>query len=144
LKFRKATVEDAALLGELNHQLIQDEGHDNPMTAPQLARRMRGWLTGEYRAIIFEDEQGLGGYALYEEEESEVYLRHFFVARSRRRQGVGREAINHLISRVWPANRRLTVSVLARNQGALAFWKATGYSEYSLTLEIRPPSTRQS
>ena len=138
MKLRPATVEDAALLGELNYQLIHDEGHDNPMTAPQLAHRMRGWLASDYSAMIFEDEQGLGGYALYQEQEAELYLRHFFVVRNRRRQGLGRQAINLLIYSIWPADKRLTVSVLARNQGALAFWKAVGYSEYSLTLEIRP------
>jgi hypothetical protein len=31
-----------ALLAELNHQLIRDEGHRNRMTVPELKRRMRG------------------------------------------------------------------------------------------------------
>ena len=44
------------LLAALNHQLIRDEGHRNPMTEAQLARRMRGWLArGEYRAELFEE-----------------------------------------------------------------------------------------
>lgn len=35
-------------------QLIQDEGHRNRMTVAELEQRMRGWIAGEYRAVIFE------------------------------------------------------------------------------------------
>jgi len=55
LTFRPATLDDCGLLAELNHQLIQDEGHRNPMTVPQLEQRMQGFIQGEYRAVIFED-----------------------------------------------------------------------------------------
>jgi predicted metal-dependent HD superfamily phosphohydrolase len=54
ISFRTATLDDCALLAELNQQLIRDEGHRNRMTAPQLEQRMRGFIQGEYRAMIFE------------------------------------------------------------------------------------------
>ena len=43
-----------------------------------------------------------------------------------------------LLSTVWPRNKRLTVSVLADNGPAVAFWRAMGYVDYDLTLEITP------
>jgi predicted acetyltransferase len=43
-----------------------------------------------------------------------------------------------LRSEVWPADRRLTVGVLVRNTPAVTFWRAVGYQDYSLTLEIVP------
>ena len=42
VEYRVATLEDAPLLAQLNQQLIEDEGHSKPMTAPELEERMRG------------------------------------------------------------------------------------------------------
>ena len=43
MDYRLANNDDLDLLAEWNHQLIQDEGHRNRMTAPELRERMRGW-----------------------------------------------------------------------------------------------------
>jgi predicted metal-dependent HD superfamily phosphohydrolase/GNAT superfamily N-acetyltransferase len=138
LTFREARLEDCPLLAELNHQLIRDEGHRNPMTAPQLEERMRGFIQGEYRAVIFEQCGEVVAYALYRERPEEIYLRQLFVVRHRRRQGIGRQAVQILRSQVWPKARRLTVEVLVKNQAAVVFWRAAGFVDYVLTLEIMP------
>ena len=129
---------DCALLAELNHQLIRDEGHCNPMTVPELEQRMKGWLASEYAAVIFENDGEVVAYALYCEQPEEIYLRQLFVVPNRRRQGVGRQAMEILRSKVWPKHKRLTVEVLVHNPAAIAFWRAVGYQAYSLTLEILP------
>jgi GNAT superfamily N-acetyltransferase len=134
--FRKATLSDCALLADLNHQLIRDEGHRNRMSVPQLEERMREWLASEYVAIIFEDNKETVAYAVYREQPKEIYLRQLFVVRSRRRQGIGRKAIEMLRSQIWPTGKRLTVDVLVQNTAAVAFRRAVGYKDYSLTLEI--------
>ena len=136
MTFRPATLNDCALLAEMNHQLIRDEGHRNPMTVPQLEQRMRGFIEGEYRAIIFEEYGEVVSYALYREGADEVYLRQLFVVRHRRRKGIGRRAVEILRSQVWPKTKRLTVEVLVANTAAVAFWRALGYVDYALTLEI--------
>ena len=41
MTFRFSTLEDCALLAELNHQFIRDEGHGNSMTVTELEQRMR-------------------------------------------------------------------------------------------------------
>ena len=138
MTFRPATLEDCALLAGLNHQLIQDERHRNRMTASELEQRMKGWLGGEYRAVIYEDGGEVVAYALFRELPEEIYLRQLFVVRNRRRQGVGRRAVEILRSHVWPKNKRLTVDVLVTNESAIAFWRAVGYTDYCLTLEILP------
>lgn len=140
MNFRRATVDDSALLAELNHQLIRDEGHRNKMTVAELEQRMRGWLHTEYSAVIFEEKGEAVAYALYREEPEELYLRQLFVVRNRRREGIGRKAMEMLRARIWPKDKRLTVSVLVRNAAAVAFWRAVGYRDYSLTLEILPSS----
>jgi GNAT superfamily N-acetyltransferase len=140
---RRGTRADCALLGALNHQLIQDEGHRNPMTVPELQKRMRDWLRrGGYAAELFEENGELVAYALYRETPTEIYLRHLFVARNRRRQGIGRRVMRVLFNEIWPPGKRLTVEVLCANADGVAFWKAMGYREYSLCLEIMPQPHR--
>ena len=79
MTFRQATTDDCALLAELNHQLIQDEGHRNRMTVPELEQRMKGWLSGEYRAVLFKEGNEVVAYALFREQPEEIYLRQLFV-----------------------------------------------------------------
>ena len=136
--FRAATLDDCPLLAGLNHQLIQDEGHRNQMKAPELEERMRDWLSSEYQAVIFEDAGDVVAYGLYREQPDLIYLRQLFVVRHRRRQGLGRRAVEILRSQVWPKDRRLTVDVLVANQSGIAFWRSVGYTDYALSLEILP------
>ena len=138
MNFRFATLHDSHLLAELNHQLIRDEGHRNRMTVPELEERMHAWLSGEYRAVLMEKPDAVIAYALFCEHEEEIYLRQLFVVREHRRCGIGRAVVELLRSQVWPKHKRLTVSVLVNNLGAVAFWRAVGYHDYCLTLEIVP------
>jgi GNAT superfamily N-acetyltransferase len=108
------------------------------MTPQELRERMRGWLMGEYRAIIFSLESEAVAYALYKGNETEVYLRQLFVSRDRRRQGTGRKAVKILRREVWPKDKRLTVEVLTTDTPAVVFWHSLGYKDYCLTLEIMP------
>ncbi len=137
-----ATPEDAPLLARLNKQLIEDEGHSNPMTVPELEIRMRGWLEGAYAAVLFQEQGAVVAYALYRPEGEGIYLRHLFVARERRRQGVGRRALELLLTRIWPANARITVEALAHNAPALAFYRALGFRDHTVMLERRSGPAR--
>ncbi len=136
MTFRSATLDDCPSLAELNHQLIRDEGHRNRMTVSELEQRMRGWLSGEYRAVVYGDGGDVVAYALYREQPEEIYLRQLFVVRHRRRQGIGRRAVEILRTKVWPRGKRLTVNVLVANQSGIAFWRSVGYTDYALSLEI--------
>ena len=105
---------------------------------------MRGFLTEGYSAVLFELEGEVVAYALYADHPDHsdtIYLRQIFVDRTHRRQGIGREAIRLLLEEIWPQDKRLTVEVLVGNQVARAFYKAVGFREYSLELEI-PASER--
>jgi ribosomal protein S18 acetylase RimI-like enzyme len=137
MKFRHATLNDCPLLAEMNHQLLEDEGHRNRfMTLPQLEERMRGFLSGEYRAVIFEDDGAVVAYALYREQPDEIYLRQLFVVRGHRRRGLGHRAMEFLRADIWRKGKRLTVDVLLHNKSAIEFWRSVGYKDYSLRLEI--------
>jgi hypothetical protein len=138
LTFRTATLDDCPRLAELNHQLIRDEGHRNTMKVGELEQRMRTWLSGEYRAVIYEDGGEIVAYALFREQPEEIYLRQLFVVRHRRNQGIGRCAVEILRSQIWPKTKRLTVEVLIANESAVKFWRSAGYADYALCLEILP------
>jgi len=43
------------------------------MTMLELEQRMRDWLSGEYRAVIFEDGGGVVAYALYKEQKKKRF-----------------------------------------------------------------------
>lgn len=134
---REATADDLDLLAGWNHQLIEDESADNPMTVPELRERMAEWLDSKaYRAIIFSDNSQDLAYALFAESDTEIWLRQFFVDRNHRRQSHGRESMKILRSEIWPQDKRLTVEVLAHNTDAYSFWRETGYHACSIRLEI--------
>jgi hypothetical protein len=66
MRHRIAKVEDSEILGELNHQLIKDEGHRNSMRVSELVERMRAWLINDYRASVFENDSGIRCHRLLE------------------------------------------------------------------------------
>jgi predicted acetyltransferase len=137
MEYRFAMMTDLPLLGTWNRELIQDEGHRNSMSEAQLVDRMQSWLAKEeYKAVIFMKDNEPVAYVLFRENDTEVYLRQFFVARTQRRAGTGKAAFALLRSAIWPKNKRLTVEVLCLNAVALQFWRAMGYTDYALTLEI--------
>jgi GNAT superfamily N-acetyltransferase len=138
LTYRTANLSDAAWLAEWNRMLIQDEGHRNQMTVPQLEMRMRNWLSGKYQATIFEHQKQVVGYALFRLRPSSVYLRQFFVHSHHRGRGLGREAIRVLLREVWPRNLAVVVEALMHNNTAREFWKSIGFKEYSVVLEMLP------
>jgi GNAT superfamily N-acetyltransferase len=139
MNWHRAALDESPLLARMNAELIQDEGHANRMTVAELEPRMRGWLAGEYSAVLFEEDGVPVAYALFRDDEGRgVLLRQFFVARDCRRRGVGRKAFELLVSEVLPSDTRVVVEVLVENARALAFWAAVGFADYARTLERRP------
>lgn len=139
--YRFATTADAMILAPLNFQLIRDEGHRNTMDVAQLAQRMEGWLSGEYEAVLFEEDSSLVGYALFRREPEHVYLRQLFVVPELRRKGVGRAALQWLWQNAWHGVQRLRIEVLVANTVAREFWRSVGFHEYCVTMEHKCPIT---
>ena len=54
LAYRAATSADVPMLARMNQQLIEDEGHRNPMRLTELESRMRSMLEVDYTATLFE------------------------------------------------------------------------------------------
>ncbi len=125
---------DIQLLTDMNRQLIQDEGHRNLMTLPELYRRIQRWLAEEYRALIIQDDAMVIGYILFRRDTDWLYIRQFFIVPAFRRKGLGKLAIQKLREDVW-RNTKIRLDVLVGNFHGVAFWESAGFSGYSLTME---------
>jgi len=145
MEYRFATVDDVPILSRMNRQLVEDEQHRNRFKSDAwFEERMRDFLMRGYKAVLFEIEGEIVAYALYTDHPDHsdtIYLRQIFVDRTCRRQGIGREVMRILNEKIWTQDKRLTVEVLVGNEVALAYYKAVGFREYSLELEI-PSSER--
>jgi ribosomal protein S18 acetylase RimI-like enzyme len=140
LTVRRASARDIPRLAQWNRELIEDEQHENALTPERLAGRMRGWLTEEYVACVFEARGTPVGYALFRELPEWMHLRHFFVARDRRREGLGRRAFEQLAASHFPREKRVLVEVLVENAAAVAFWRSVGFGERYLGMQF--PASR--
>lgn len=142
MRFRLAKNSDVALIAQLNQQLIRDEGHRNSMKSAELEERMARWLSSKYEAVLFESSGKTVGYALFRRELTSVYLRQFYVCPDCRRQGSGRAAVDWLRQHVWQDAELIRLEVLCENSVGLEFWRAIGFYDYCVTLELnqRPSS----
>lgn len=77
LKFRKCESSDVEQLAQWNHQLVRDEGHRSKMSVPEMTERMRGWVNGDYEAVVFELEESPVAYAVFRNQPDEIHLRQF-------------------------------------------------------------------
>ena len=147
MTYRFATAQDIELLASLNRQLNEDEKSTPLLTTEQLLARMTSWLEGNHQAILFEKNSGVVAYAIYctgERAPGEIFhfIRQFFVCREYRRKGYGREAVRLLSTEIIPRTEHLVLDVLYNNEVGRAFWKALGFTEHCITLEL-PPTTEK-
>ncbi len=89
----KCDLKDLEMLAVLNKQLIDDEKSNNPMSIKELEERMKGFLTTDYEAYFFENDEDIIGYALVKTDCTPLYLRQFLINRKYRRQHYGTEAV---------------------------------------------------
>ena len=141
MRYLFASSNEADIIVPMNQQLIHDEGHRNSMSRIQLRDRMFDWLSGDYQAVIFEDNADIVGYALYIPEPEYIYLRQLFVIQERRREGIARRALEWLWANAWTDTRQLRIDVLVGNKSAQEFWRSVGFTEYCITMEAQSPNT---
>lgn len=136
MTYRFAAQNDLTLLAGLNEQLIRDESHRSRMTVSDLELRLSQWLNEGYSAIIFEAADRTAGYALFRLETEFVYLKQFFVKAEFRRGGVGKAAMQWLVTNAWNDQTCVRLDVLVGNAAAIAFWKSLGFTDYCTTMEL--------
>jgi GNAT superfamily N-acetyltransferase len=137
MQYRPATADDVPILAAMNHRLIRDEGHRNDMSIAELEQRMRDWLAdGGYEGVLFDDGGVVAGYALFRREAEWVYLRQLFVTPEKRRTGIGASAMKWLLANTWAYAPRVRIDVLVQNSAGIEFWRAVGFADYCITMEL--------
>lgn len=142
ISYRTANPDDIPLLARMNHALIQDEGSENPMDIDELAERMRDFLAGEYRAVIFLHDGEIIGYCLYRVEDGYggqhgIYVRQYYIAPEYRRQGLGKRAFLMLAEDLFSGVKDITLDVLDGNLTGRAFWESVGFVPYSRHMRLK-------
>ncbi len=127
MKLTKCASSDLPLLAKWNRHLIEDEGSDNPMSVPELEKRMSDFLNNGYVAYLFWKEEKPVGYALIDLTKTPYYLRQFFIARDSRRKHFGQAAFALLLREL--NCERIDIDVLTENEKGQAFWKSLGFRE---------------
>ena len=89
MNHRLAVMNDIPILSKMNRELTEDENHRNRFqTDAWFQQRMQTFLSGDYHAVIFEQDGKVLAYALYSnhpEHRNTIYLRQIFVDRDFRR-----------------------------------------------------------
>jgi ribosomal protein S18 acetylase RimI-like enzyme len=107
------------------------------MTLAALTERMRRWIAGEYEVLLFRRGERVAGYAAWRMEDRGAYLRHFFICRDQRREGLGRAAMALLCRDVFPQDQPVQIEASVWNKSAIAFWRALGFQDFGLSMELR-------
>ncbi len=138
LAIAPASAADIPRLAQLNFELMEDEAHPYPLALEDLQARMARWVAGEYKVLLFRRGDRVCGYAVWRAEDRGAYLRHFFICRDQRREGLGRAALA-LLRRDWlPKDLPIQLEAAVWNTDAIAFWRAVGFKDFGLTLEMKP------
>jgi len=138
MKIRQARREDLPRLAEFNRQLQEDEGAPRLMSTQELVDRLTRWMDADYKAVFFELSNEPVAYALYRTTEDGLYIRQFWVVRSRQRQGIGRRAIALFRKQIVAADQVLTLEAYTHNGPGIAFWRAVGFREHTLSFRLEP------
>ena len=134
MKIVPATLADIEILAQLNKRLIEDERYPNPMDVAQLAERMTGWLQAEYQGYLVIINENIAAYCLYRDDDKYYYLRHLYVDRGFRRQGIATQLLDWMYAHVW-TDKRVRLDVLIHNKTAIAFYQKYGFEIRVLSME---------
>ena len=140
MQIQKCTLENVPLLAQMNKRLIEDERSTNPMTVEELEERMRGFISTEYSAYFFMQDETVVGYALVKDTEKPLYLRQFFIEREYRRQHLGRQAFHLLLD--YLQTDTINIDVLPWNEPGLRFWQSLGFAPTCISMQYKEKSVQ--
>lgn len=120
----------AAEIAALNQSLILDEGSSNSMTAAELTKRMKRWLSSDYQCVAVEAQAEIISYCLFRLAQDHLYIRQLFTVSAHRGKGLAKGLIAH-IENTHADGREIRLEVLSGNQSALKFYQSIGFNLYS-------------
>ena len=142
IEYRRAEASDLPLLASMHQQSVEDECSEPSPSLPDCEAAIECVLNRGGEAIVFRADGDDVGYALFLREPEGIWLRHFFVSRPHRRQGIGRAAMRWLVADAWKEPARVRLAVHVENPVGIAFWRGIGFSDwlYEMKLEATGPA----
>ncbi len=136
MRIETARQDDLTILAMMYKQLRIDAKYRTHLSLEKLQEKMNAFITEDaWIASLFRHERQVIGYCLWQEKSDAVYIRQFWIMRSQRRQGYGRECFSKLQKEVWKG-KRLKLEVLYHNKRGESFWHAMGFTPYAITYEL--------
>ncbi len=135
MRIVRCSIEDISSLALMNKHLIEDEGSDNPMSVEELEDRMRGFLSSDYNAYFFVEDEITIGYALIKHTSSPLYLRQFYIGREYRRKHYGKQVFYMLLD--FLNTNEIDVDVLTDNEIGLKFWRNLGFKARYISMRYK-------
>ena len=135
MEIKEAVFNDIPVLAIMNQSLIEDEKADTDLTISQLEKRMEGFISGVYKAFLFDVAGDTVGYALCDMSKNPPYLRQFYICRNERRKGFGKLAFDALL--VHLRIKEIDLDVYAWNTGGVAFWERLGFERRYINMRFR-------
>ncbi len=118
----------------MNKHLIEAEKSNNKLSIEELENRMIEFLSNEYEAYFFVNENTIIGYALVKHNVTPLYLRHFFIKEEYRRRYYGTIAFKELLS--YLGVKSIDIEVLPWNERGIKFWSSIGFKEISRCMRL--------
>lgn len=141
LTCRRAQAHDLPRLAAINAELIANEWDGVSRSLSFLESRLTRWIDDpEYLALVFESGGEFAGYVLVRVYPDEAYIRHFYVSPAMRGTGVGKSMLRILFDEHLAAGIRVSLDVLSTNVSGVAFWRSSGFRDYSVMMERYTPS----
>jgi 8-oxo-dGTP pyrophosphatase MutT (NUDIX family)/predicted GNAT family acetyltransferase len=135
--YRHAHIADVPVLSQMNLEMAELDGLDGgAATAEELAYRMTAFLETDYSAVVIYQDDVPVGYVLYTVTPRHTFIRHFFVRRSYRGQGIGAMIFRRLLADEWNDAASIQIEVDSDNKGARAFWEQQGFHRAALRLAL--------
>ena len=132
--YRPANHADLPQLIQMNQHLIEDERDTANTTTDQIEKNFTEWLDNPIYTITLaiDKDEATVAYAVCRDDGEFTYLRHFFVSRTARRQGVGHRFIAELSKQITPT-KPIRLNVLHQNTDAQQFYAANRFRVYGFT-----------
>jgi GNAT superfamily N-acetyltransferase len=127
MEIKIGTSGDIPLLAKMNQRLIEDEKAETNLNLRQLEERMNSFISSEYKAFLFFQNEKVIGYALCNTSKFPVYLRQFFICRDERRKGYGKQAFQMLLN--YLNTHEIDIDVYFHNIQGIAFWESLGFKK---------------
>ena len=124
MRARECTVEDVALLAQMNKYSLEDDDPEANLSLPHLENRMRDYINSGYKAFLFLIDEKVIGYALSNGAKPPIYLRQFFIVRDERRKGYGKQAFHLLLDLL--GIQESDIDVYTWNDSTVRFWRTLG------------------